>query len=134
MLSSERGTDHTAFLFCSFWRRLTATGSLNAQKRFIDTFELYFNAVTQQNKDKMSNTIPDLESYIATRRDTSGCKPCWALIEYANNVRVEPSCYHLLPPRAKPVSRPPRSSIFRTGSWTTPSSQAWATPPTIWSL
>ena len=72
----------------SFWRRLTATGSQGAQKRFIETFELFFRAVTQQAKDRASGNIPDLESYIAMRRDTSGCKPCWALIEYANNVSV----------------------------------------------
>ncbi|RPD61335.1 terpenoid synthase [Lentinus tigrinus ALCF2SS1-6] len=81
-----RPTSAVGRLTQCFWRRLTATGSLNAQKRFIDTFELYFNAVTQQVKDKASNTIPDLESYINMRRDTSGCKPCWALIEYANNL------------------------------------------------
>ncbi|KAI0760326.1 terpenoid synthase [Fomes fomentarius] len=69
-----------------FWRRMTATGSPGAQKRFIETFELFFRAVTQQAKDRASGNIPDLESYIAMRRDTSGCKPCWALIEYANNL------------------------------------------------
>ncbi|TFK84898.1 terpenoid synthase [Polyporus arcularius HHB13444] len=81
-----RPTSAVGTLTQCFWSRLTATGSLSAQKRFIDTFELYFRAVTQQVKDKASNTIPDLESYIAMRRDTSGCKPCWALIEYANNL------------------------------------------------
>ncbi|TBU21706.1 terpenoid synthase [Dichomitus squalens] len=70
----------------SFWRRLTTTGSQGAQRRFIETFELFFRAVTQQAKDRASGNIPDLESYIAMRRDTSGCKPCWALIEYANNL------------------------------------------------
>ncbi|KAI0703666.1 terpenoid synthase [Cerioporus squamosus] len=81
-----RPTSAVGRLTQSFWSRLTATGSLNAQKRFIDTFELYFHAVIQQVKDKASDTIPDLESYIAMRRDTSGCKPCWALIEYAYNL------------------------------------------------
>ncbi|KAI1794414.1 terpenoid synthase [Ganoderma leucocontextum] len=70
----------------SFWGRMIATASQGAQKRFIETFELFFHAVTQQAKDRASGNIPDLESYIAMRRDTSGCKPCWALIEYANNL------------------------------------------------
>jgi len=30
--------------------------------------------------------IPDLESYIFLRRNSSGCKPCFALIEYANGI------------------------------------------------
>ncbi|OSC97804.1 terpenoid synthase [Trametes coccinea BRFM310] len=67
----------------SFWSRLTRTASPGAQRRFIETFELFFRAVTQQARDRESGDIPDLESYIAMRRDTSGCKPCWALIEYA---------------------------------------------------
>ena len=29
-----------------------------------------------------------MESYITMRRDTSGCKPCWALIEYANDLDI----------------------------------------------
>ncbi|KAI0676414.1 terpenoid synthase [Trametes maxima] len=70
----------------SFWSRLSATASPGAQRRFIETFELFFRAVTQQARDRESGNVPDLESYIAMRRDTSGCKPCWALIEYANNL------------------------------------------------
>ncbi|KAI0642719.1 terpenoid synthase [Trametes meyenii] len=70
----------------SFWGRLSATASPGAQRRFIETFELFFRAVTQQARDRESGNVPDLESYIAMRRDTSGCKPCWALIEYANNL------------------------------------------------
>lgn len=81
---------------------MIATASEGAQKRFIETFELFFHAVTQQAKDRASGNIPDLESYIAMRRDTSGCKPCWALIEYANNVSADPASYSR---RAKGVSR-----------------------------
>ena len=43
--------------------------------------------MSQQALDR-DGAIPDLESYIALRRDTSGCKPCWALIEYANNLDI----------------------------------------------
>ncbi|OBZ67350.1 Alpha-muurolene synthase [Grifola frondosa] len=69
-----------------YWRRLIVTASPGAQQRFIETFDLFFQAVTQQAMDRKSGAIPDFESYIAMRRDTSGCKPCWALIEYANNL------------------------------------------------
>jgi len=47
---------------------------------------LFFKAVTIQARDRTAGVIPDLEDYIAVRRDTSGCKPCWALIEYANDL------------------------------------------------
>lgn len=58
------------------------------KKRFIHTFDLFFIAVTQQAQDRAAGIIPDLESYITLRRDTSGCKPCWALIEYANGLDI----------------------------------------------
>lgn len=54
----------------------------------MSTFDLFFQAVTIQAIDRKEGVIPDLESYIAVRRDTSGCKPCWALIEYANNLDI----------------------------------------------
>lgn len=54
----------------------------------MSTFDLFFQAVTIQATDRKEGIIPDLESYIAVRRDTSGCKPCWALIEYANGLDI----------------------------------------------
>jgi hypothetical protein len=38
--------------------------------------------------DRQSEEIPDLESYIAFRRDSSGCKLCFSFIEYANNLDI----------------------------------------------
>lgn len=49
---------------------------------------LFFQAVRQQALDRANSTIPDLESYIALRQDTSGCKPSWALIEYAYHLDI----------------------------------------------
>ncbi|KAL6306394.1 isoprenoid synthase domain-containing protein [Sparassis latifolia] len=69
-----------------YWIRLIATASPGAQQRFIETFDMFFQSVTQQAMDRANGVVPDLESYISVRRDTSGCKPCWALIEYAYNL------------------------------------------------
>lgn len=81
--------DQTCLLiFFSFWRRVQLTGTPGMQRRFIDTFDLFFQAVTQQAKDRHSGDVQDLESYIALRRNTSGCKPCWALIEYAYGLDI----------------------------------------------
>ncbi|RXW15885.1 hypothetical protein EST38_g9973 [Candolleomyces aberdarensis] len=71
-----------------YFRRMIATASPGSQQRFIETFDFFFQSVTQQALDRAAGVIPDLESYIALRRDTSGCKPCWALIEYANNLDI----------------------------------------------
>ena len=72
----------------SYWRRLTPTASRGMKERFIHTFDLFFQAITQQAGDRAEGIVPDLESYIELRRDTSGCKPCWALIEYANGLDI----------------------------------------------
>jgi hypothetical protein len=72
----------------SYFQRFLTTASSGAAQRFIETMEFFFQAVHQQALDRRSGEIPDLESYIALRRDTSGCKPCWALIEYANGLYI----------------------------------------------
>jgi hypothetical protein len=64
------------------------TASPVTQQRFIETFDFYFQAVTKQALDRESDEIPDLESYIALRRDSSGCKLCFTFIEYANNLDI----------------------------------------------
>ncbi|EPQ52189.1 terpenoid synthase [Gloeophyllum trabeum ATCC 11539] len=71
-----------------YWRRFIQTGSKGSQERFIQTFDDFFHAVFQQAIDRKNGVVPDLESYITLRRDTSGCRPCFALIEYANNLHL----------------------------------------------
>jgi len=72
----------------SLWKRLIVTASPQVQHRFIEGLDFFFQAVTQQARDRKAKAIPDIESYILLRRDTSGCKPCFALIEYANNLDI----------------------------------------------
>jgi hypothetical protein len=72
----------------SYWKRLIKEGSPGAQQRFMSTMDLFFQAITIQAKDRRDGVIPNLDPYIAVRRDTSGCKPCWALIEYANGLDI----------------------------------------------
>jgi len=47
--------------------------------------EAYFDAQCRQAD---SGEVPDLDSYIRSRRDASGCKPCFTLIEYANGLNL----------------------------------------------
>ncbi|KAJ3796822.1 terpenoid synthase [Lentinula aff. detonsa] len=69
-----------------FWGRCIRNAGPGCQARFKEYFELFFEAVHTQAKARDAGVIPDLESYIDIRRDTSGCKPCWALIEYALDI------------------------------------------------
>ncbi|KAL0945451.1 hypothetical protein HGRIS_000941 [Hohenbuehelia grisea] len=70
----------------SFFGRFIQTGGPGCAKRFIHTMDLFFKAVAVQAADRAKGHIPDLESYVTVRRDTSGCKPCFALIEYAARI------------------------------------------------
>ncbi|KAI0325943.1 terpenoid synthase [Cubamyces sp. BRFM 1775] len=88
VLRESQPTSTVGRLTQSFWDRVSSAAPSGAQRRFIEGLELFFSAVVQQAKHRQSRDIPDLESYIAMRRDTSGCKPCFALIEYANNLDI----------------------------------------------
>lgn len=54
----------------SFWRRAAVTAAPGTQQRFRETMDFFFQAVTQQAIDREAGVVPDLESYIALRRDT----------------------------------------------------------------
>jgi hypothetical protein len=48
----------------------------------------YFEAVHQQALYRASGFIPDLGTYIEMRRETSGCKPVFDLIEYSLDLEL----------------------------------------------
>ncbi|CAK5261827.1 unnamed protein product [Mycena citricolor] len=85
---TDRSQARVAKMTRDYYKRMVATASPGTQRRFIETFDFFFQSVTQQAMDRDAGVIPDLESYIALRRDTSGCKPSFALIEYANNLDI----------------------------------------------
>ncbi|KAF9449584.1 terpenoid synthase [Macrolepiota fuliginosa MF-IS2] len=69
-----------------FWSRCVKDCGPGAASRFKETMALFFESVNIQARARDQGDVPDLESYIDVRRDTSGCKPCWALIEYALDI------------------------------------------------
>ncbi|THH17076.1 hypothetical protein EW146_g3682 [Bondarzewia mesenterica] len=75
----------------SFFGRFMEDGGPGCAQRFIDGMVLFFSAVTQEARDRSHHDIADLESYIALRRDTGGCKSCFALIEYAAGIDIPDS-------------------------------------------
>lgn len=64
------------------------TAAPGACRRLQETLEMFFQAIQRQALDRANGTIPDLQSYIPLRRDTSGCRTTWALIEYAYNLDI----------------------------------------------
>ncbi len=70
----------------SFSSRFRQTAGPGCTARFMETMDLFFGAVAQQAGDRARGDVPSLEEYVALRWDTSGCKPCFALIEYAAGI------------------------------------------------
>jgi alpha-muurolene/germacrene-A/gamma-muurolene synthase len=52
----------------------------------LETLEQFFESVNLQAQARDAGIIPDLESYIDVRRDTSGCKSAFDLIEYSMGI------------------------------------------------
>ena len=48
--------------------------------------DLYLRSVAQQASDRDDRRTPYLETYIALRRDTSACRPCFALMEFVAGI------------------------------------------------
>ena len=49
---------------------------------------MFFEAVNTQARARDNGIVLDIESYIDLRRDTSGCKPVFDLIEYALDIEL----------------------------------------------
>ena len=72
----------------SYWARCLKNCKPGPSHRFKETLEQFFESVNLQAQDRDRNQIPDLESFIDIRRDTSGCKSTFDLIEYAYDIDV----------------------------------------------
>ncbi|KAJ7633071.1 isoprenoid synthase domain-containing protein [Roridomyces roridus] len=69
-----------------FWTRCISDAGVGTQARFKETLGLFFEAVGVEAQCRDSGIVPDLESCISLRRDTSGCKPCWVLIDHVSTL------------------------------------------------
>ncbi|KAI0273490.1 isoprenoid synthase domain-containing protein [Gloeopeniophorella convolvens] len=71
-----------------YWSRCIRDCAPAVQQRFKSSMQMFFQAVHQQAASRTNNVIPDLETYIDMRRDTSGCKPVFDLIEYSLDLEL----------------------------------------------
>lgn len=49
---------------------------------------MFFEAVQQQAVCRADGIVPDFDTYIEMRRETSGCKPVFDLIEYSLDLEL----------------------------------------------
>ncbi|KAI0290411.1 isoprenoid synthase domain-containing protein [Multifurca ochricompacta] len=64
-----------------FWELGIKTASPQSQKRFIETFGSYMQAVAQHAADRTNKHTPTIEKYFKIRRDDVGTKPVFAILE-----------------------------------------------------
>nr|GAT47692.1 predicted protein [Mycena chlorophos] len=84
ILSCDTGYSLTRHPHSLIRRRLPGLTRL----RFIEMFGYFFQSVEDQTQDRLSGDIPTLDNYIRLRRDTSACKLCWVVIEWAYNLDI----------------------------------------------
>jgi hypothetical protein len=68
-------------LCARFWELAIKTATPTAQRRFVETFNQYMDAVVQQAEDRTKHHIRTFDSYLEVRRDTIGAKPSFAILE-----------------------------------------------------
>ncbi|KAK7041639.1 hypothetical protein VNI00_009244 [Paramarasmius palmivorus] len=69
-----------------FWENAVRTATPSAQRRFVDTFQLYMDAVVDQALDREDHHIDSVKRYFDVRRDTIGAKPAFAINEIHMNL------------------------------------------------
>jgi Delta6-protoilludene synthase len=92
LLSSKSRTDTCTdgiTNYSRFWKNAIKTASTTAQRRFIDSFQLYTDSVVQQAEDRDCHRVRDIQSYFDLRRDTVGAKPSFAILEIHMNLPDE---------------------------------------------
>jgi hypothetical protein len=72
----------TVYNACSYWSRCIQDAGPGVQHRFQEAMQLFFEAVNNEASERDNGTIPEMNKYIALRRDNGGCKAAFALIEY----------------------------------------------------
>ncbi|KAG8898776.1 hypothetical protein FRB99_007176 [Tulasnella sp. 403] len=76
-------------VFACFWRRAMRMDiNPGAARRFIETTDLYLQAVHEQVVRRAEDQVYDIEGFIKLRRDTGAVKMCFAMGEFGSNLRI----------------------------------------------
>ncbi|KAG8868414.1 hypothetical protein FRB97_007559, partial [Tulasnella sp. 331] len=76
-------------VFSSLWSRVLETGiSPGAHRRFLETTDLYLQAVHQHVVNRSKDKILDIESFIQLRRDNGALKMCFAMGEFSLGLNI----------------------------------------------
>ncbi|KAK7690888.1 hypothetical protein QCA50_005990 [Cerrena zonata] len=93
-------------------RRIPQTAGPRCLRRFLDTVDSYVRSVVREAAYRDDRSTPDVESYIALRRETSAVRPSFALIEFSAGVDLPDEVI------AHPLIRSMEMAINDWTSWT----------------
>ncbi|KZT01964.1 terpenoid synthase [Laetiporus sulphureus 93-53] len=99
--------------FDGIWTCLRRTTNADWQTRFRRHLRAFRTALMRTEADSDRGIMPDIESYIALRQDSSGTKLLFDLIEYAEGLRIPPSQH------ASPLLQRLKSDACNIISWST---------------
>ncbi|KAF7294279.1 Terpene cyclase [Mycena chlorophos] len=86
--TTDKSTARLAIMSRDLMRRFAMTGTATVQRRFITAFGYYFQGLEEQTQLRVQGRIPTLDEYVRIRRDTTGCKLCWVIVEWAYNLDI----------------------------------------------
>lgn len=87
-MPSSWNVSELMFGFRSYNVRFSRLANPGTQQRFLSTLDVFFWAIGIQAHARKNHIILSLDTYVTLRRDSSGCRPCWALIEVANHLNI----------------------------------------------
>lgn len=76
-------------VFNRFWECTIEYACEATQKRFINHFDYYVSCVVLEAEHRSRGYVPDIDSYLSTRRGTVGVRICFVLLELGMNIPDE---------------------------------------------
>lgn len=83
-----------SILMFDLWARICKVAGPLVQKRFRDTLDEFFVAITEEAIDRKKQVVLGIQDYIHRRRDNGAVRPCFVLIEYANGFELPEPVWH----------------------------------------
>lgn len=68
-------------VFDRFWERTIEYACEATERRFINHFDYYVSCVVLEAEHRSCGYIPDVDSYLSTRRGAVGARICFVLLE-----------------------------------------------------
>jgi hypothetical protein len=75
-------------MMLSFWARCIVDMAPGIQTRLCENVNAYLKALEAESNSRDNQSLPDIAAYMPLRRDNSGCRPCFDLLEYSHGIEL----------------------------------------------